>query len=71
MTQEELNKIPPTPDLKNFVRLEIDKTIPLVVDSLNRVSVTATLRVVEDGTAMVQFTFAKWMFAQGSFEVAS
>ena len=50
MTQQELNSIPPPPDPKNVHRLEIDQTKAIVVDGLNRVVVTATLRGIEDGT---------------------
>lgn len=68
MTQEELNKIPPTPDPKTFHRLEIDQTLPLMVDGLNRVSMTATLRGIEGGAALVQITFTEPALRQSPFD---
>ena len=66
MTQGELNRIPPTPDPKNFQRLEIDRTTPLMVDERNKVIMTATLRGIEGGAALVQFTFSDASLAQRS-----
>jgi hypothetical protein len=55
-TQAELNKIPPPPDPENFWALELNKTVPVVVQG-DTIDVAITLRRIENGIAYVQLTY--------------
>jgi hypothetical protein len=55
-TQDELNKIPPPPDPDKFRALEINQTVPLVVEG-GKVDIALTLRKIENGIAYVQVTY--------------